>query len=817
MTVDVNDRLDGPYSGNDVTVAFAYTFRIEANTELRVILRSAAGVDTTKTLTTHYTVSGVGVDGGGNVTFVTAPATGEKVIIEGVKPKTQTVNYTETERFPYDSHQAGIDKLLRIDQEQQRDIDRTVKYPHGETVYRLPVKPTSATKILGQNTDGEIVHLDPEDIAPDIGSDVVLGTGWEALLGLPSESVLDNIAGIKILATYAAMTGLAAATGLADNAVYCTYARATEEDGGFGFWRYDSGSSATANGGTILGIDGGGAGRFFRLDIGDAWKLRWFGCIGDGSTNDYTAFNSAATYAAAAGKWLDGEWLTYKLNTKYAITATALPLWRNMTLTFASASLSAGDKCVAWTGPALGSAVNLSGNASAGATQVTVADATGFAAGNLYMLISNAAVDYNTGTAHRKGEAVTVRYSYTSGTTITLTESIATDYGTADTARLIPITRTTGAKMQDVSIIAPTGDYYTFYGERIVDGEFNNCTARNGQRAGFVLVACFDTHGDGGHVKLSNGTGLGYAFDYSGCHNCSWRFEFVEDVGVIADGTGVDSADYNYWPSRNITVLCPTAKGISRAIWGTHPGVFNWRYGDTNVTLAIESATTTDLLQISSPRGSIGTITVTGSECRHGISIQSFACLDDTTADWIEFGGFNSVNVDMEIPCVITQGSTSNTKRLNVQIDQLVGIGDQGLVVQPLAGDIHVNVGLVDLVADSNHCILINNQAPGTGRAFITINGGYAACTSSTTSHNTLYAYGDTYHTASAARGASIVFLHGRLSRSGSAGNLCSTEDGDILLGDADQVTTELLNSATFKATAGTGDVYRMDTTAATS
>jgi hypothetical protein len=159
MTVAVNDRLSGPFTGNGATTAFAYDFRVEANTELRVILRSTAGVDTVKTLTTHYTVSGVGVDGGGNVTFVTAPATGEKVIIEGVTPKSQTVEYVNNDRFPYSSHQTGVDKMARQVQELQRDADRALKYPHGETVFRLPMKPASR-QYLVQEATGEIVHDD---------------------------------------------------------------------------------------------------------------------------------------------------------------------------------------------------------------------------------------------------------------------------------------------------------------------------------------------------------------------------------------------------------------------------------------------------------------------------------------------------------------------------------------------------------------------------------------------------------------------------------------------------------------------------------
>lgn len=80
------------------------------------------------------------------------------------------------------------------------------------------------------------------------------------------------------LASYAAMTAL---TDVLDNEVLCTYARTTEEDGGFGFWRYDSGSSATANAGTILAADSG-TGRFLRLHDG-VIDPRWYGVVVGGS------------------------------------------------------------------------------------------------------------------------------------------------------------------------------------------------------------------------------------------------------------------------------------------------------------------------------------------------------------------------------------------------------------------------------------------------------------------------------------------------------------------------------------------------------
>lgn len=99
------------------------------------------------------------------------------------------------------------------------------------------------------------------------------------------------------VATYAALTALTTGTGLIDNGIYCTYGRTAEEDGGFGFWRYDSASTATADSGTVLAIDGGGAGRFFRLyDAGEV-KAEWFGAL----ASAFSATVALAITAAGIG------------------------------------------------------------------------------------------------------------------------------------------------------------------------------------------------------------------------------------------------------------------------------------------------------------------------------------------------------------------------------------------------------------------------------------------------------------------------------------------------------------------------------------
>ena len=127
------------------------------------------------------------------------------------------------------------------------------------------------------NPDYAVNPLIETSWVPALGAP--LGSGWVDAFALP---LPDGLSGnfIKPLATYGALTALTEATGLQDNGVYCTYARTTEEDGGFGFWRYDAASTATVDGGTILAIDGGGAGRFFRLHDGTFYP-EWFGSSAD--------------------------------------------------------------------------------------------------------------------------------------------------------------------------------------------------------------------------------------------------------------------------------------------------------------------------------------------------------------------------------------------------------------------------------------------------------------------------------------------------------------------------------------------------------
>jgi hypothetical protein len=124
------------FSANGSTTVFAYNFKIFADADLTVIIRAADGTETTKTLTTHYTVSGAGTASGGNVTFTTGntPANGETVVIQRQLTKTQGTDYVANDPFPAESHEDALDRLTFITQELQEEVDRSIKASVTNTI-----------------------------------------------------------------------------------------------------------------------------------------------------------------------------------------------------------------------------------------------------------------------------------------------------------------------------------------------------------------------------------------------------------------------------------------------------------------------------------------------------------------------------------------------------------------------------------------------------------------------------------------------------------------------------------------------------------
>jgi hypothetical protein len=160
MTVS-STTVKNSYSGNSSTTVFAYSFKIFADSDLQVIIRSSTGVETTKTLTTHYTVSGAGDASGGNVTFTSGntPATGETVVIRRGVPQTQAIDYIANDPFPAESHEEGLDRATMTTQQVQEELDRAIKLSRTNTMTstEFTVGATDrANKVLSFDSSGEL-------------------------------------------------------------------------------------------------------------------------------------------------------------------------------------------------------------------------------------------------------------------------------------------------------------------------------------------------------------------------------------------------------------------------------------------------------------------------------------------------------------------------------------------------------------------------------------------------------------------------------------------------------------------------------------
>ena len=153
------------YTGNGVTVAFSFPYAFFAKADLVVIETViATGVQTTKALTTDYTISG-SVDAlghyssGGTVTAVAAPASTKTWTIYRDPTATQTTDLVENDPMPAESLEAALDYQTMLNQRTRDIAARSLQQPEGDsaTIDRLPAKVDRASKYLAFDADGDPV------------------------------------------------------------------------------------------------------------------------------------------------------------------------------------------------------------------------------------------------------------------------------------------------------------------------------------------------------------------------------------------------------------------------------------------------------------------------------------------------------------------------------------------------------------------------------------------------------------------------------------------------------------------------------------
>jgi hypothetical protein len=160
MTISTT-TIKNSYSGNGSTTTFNYTFKITDQDDIDVIIRSSSGTETTKTITTHYTVTGVGNASGGTVVFTSGniPSGTETVVLRRSTPQTQGVDLIENDPLPANTLEDALDKATSISQELQEQVDRSLKISRTNTMTSTEFT-TSATdranKVLSFDSSGEL-------------------------------------------------------------------------------------------------------------------------------------------------------------------------------------------------------------------------------------------------------------------------------------------------------------------------------------------------------------------------------------------------------------------------------------------------------------------------------------------------------------------------------------------------------------------------------------------------------------------------------------------------------------------------------------
>lgn len=145
------------YTANGVTTVFAYAFYLPAATDLTVQVVTG-GSPSTKVLNVDYTVSGVGVPGGGSVTFTTAPANLSSVVIFRDTRLARDTDYQNNGDLLAESLNTDLDRpwlALQDIYSGGKGTPTALRVPNGETVPALGNAAARANRVQAYDGNGD--------------------------------------------------------------------------------------------------------------------------------------------------------------------------------------------------------------------------------------------------------------------------------------------------------------------------------------------------------------------------------------------------------------------------------------------------------------------------------------------------------------------------------------------------------------------------------------------------------------------------------------------------------------------------------------
>ena len=156
MTISSSVSKTPTYACNGAAVSFPYAFKILSAAEIAVILEDANGAQTTLSLGTDYSLTGIGSEIGGVITTAVAYAAGNKLI--GVRRPSflQNVDLQNQGAFFAQVIEDALDLGTMRDQSLQAAILNSMRAPDTETVEMiLPSAAQRANKYLIFDANGQ--------------------------------------------------------------------------------------------------------------------------------------------------------------------------------------------------------------------------------------------------------------------------------------------------------------------------------------------------------------------------------------------------------------------------------------------------------------------------------------------------------------------------------------------------------------------------------------------------------------------------------------------------------------------------------------
>jgi hypothetical protein len=156
MSISSEVRRAGPYAGNGSTVAFAFSFKVFATSQVRVT-RTTSGTEAVLTLTTDYSVSlnaNQNTNPGGTVTMVTAPTTAQTVTITSNVANLQPTAIANLGGFYPEVINDSLDRATIQIQQLDERLDRALVIPVSSSGIDTELPAPESSKLIGWDSAG---------------------------------------------------------------------------------------------------------------------------------------------------------------------------------------------------------------------------------------------------------------------------------------------------------------------------------------------------------------------------------------------------------------------------------------------------------------------------------------------------------------------------------------------------------------------------------------------------------------------------------------------------------------------------------------